>query len=241
MANYRRLRWFYDRWNDELLDARGRPVREVDATRNDIMAVELQVFDGGQFAVDSTGLIASGVAMDLTDYSNIVLGTKSQALYAADGAFTEALSGFDTTNTVHSLVNGRAAMLALFSGTPADYYIELELRTSSGNPFTMMPRPVKLRLHRDVIVGSETNMPSGVTASVNGTATISGTDTSVTVTRAGMTSTGQVILGMLTPSGSPTEPTYYESYSSGSFTINVSVAPGVGNSYNFAWTLVRLS
>lgn len=241
MATYRKQRLYLDQWNDVLLDARGRPVRELYVTRNDIMQVELQVFTGGQFAVDSAGLISSAIAVDLTTFTNIVLGYKTQALWQADGSFTEAMAGYDLNNPVHSLVNGRAAMLALYSKTPGDYYVELELLTAGGNPLTAMTRPVVLHLNRDVIVGTETNMPSGVTGAVYGNASISGTDTSVEVTVAGMTSGGQVIIGFLSPTGSPTEPTWTESYAAGKFTITTSVAPGVGNAYNFRWTLVRLA
>jgi hypothetical protein len=151
------------------------------------------------------------------------------------------MSGFDLNNTVHSLVNGRAAMLALFSASPADYYTELELRTTSGNPFSAMSKPTLATVHRDVVIGTETNMPAGVTATVNGNASISGSNTSVVVNVAGMTSGGHVILGFLAPTGSPTEPTYWASYASGAFTIHTSVAPGTDNAYNFRWTLVRLS
>ena len=241
MANYKKLRLYYDRWNDKLLDARGLPVKRLDVTRNDIYQVELQVFDGGQFAVDSSGLIASTIAVDLTEYTNIVLGLKTQALYNADGAFSLAMAGFDLTNPVHSLVGGRAAMLALFSASPADYYTELELRTTAGNPFSAMSKPTIATVHRDVVIGTETNMPAGVTAVVSGNTSIADAATSVTVSVAGIMATGQVILGFLAPTGSPTEPTYYASYATGSFTIHTSVAPGTGNAYNFRWTLVRLS
>jgi hypothetical protein len=242
MANYKKLRLFYDRWNDKLLDARGLPVKRLDVIRGDIYQVELQVFDGGQFAVDSDGLIDSAVAVDLTDYTNIVLGLKTQALYTADGAFSLAMAGFDLTNPVHSLVAGRAAMLALFSASPADYYTELELRTTAGNPFSAMSRPTVATVHRDVVIGTETNMPSGVTAVIFGNASIeNAASASDPVAVSGMTATGQVILGFLAPTGSPTEPTYWVSYAAGAFTIHTSVAPGAGNAYNFRWTLVRLS
>lgn len=241
MANYKKLRLYYDRWNDRLLDAKGLPVKRLDVTRNDIYQVELQVFDGGQFAVNSVGLIGSGVAVDLTEYTNIVLGLKTAAQYTGDGSFTLAMSGYDLNNTVHSLVNGRAAMLALFSSAPADYYTELELRTTAGNPFSAMSKPTVATVHRDVVVGTETNMPAGVTATVSGNASISDAATSVAVSVAGMTATGQVILGFLAPTGSPTEPTYWASYASGAFTIHSNVAPGTGNAYNFRWTLVRLA
>lgn len=241
MANYKKLRLYYDRWNDKLLDAKGLPVKRLDVTRNDIYQVELQVFDGGQFAVNSVGLIGSGVAVDLTEYTNIVLGLKTAAQYTGDGAFTLAMSGYDLNNTVHSLVNGRAAMLALFSSTPADYYAELELRTTAGNPFSAMSKPTVATVHRDVVIGNETNMPAGVTATVSGNASISDAATSVSVSVAGMTATGQVILGFLAPTGSPTEPTYWASYAAGAFTIHSNVTPGTGNAYNFRWTLVRLA
>lgn len=241
MANYKKLRLYYDRWNDKLLDARGLPVKRLDVTRNDIYQVELQVFDGGQFAVDSVGLVGSGIAVDLSEYTNIVLGLKTAAQYTGDGAFTLAMSGYDLNNAVHSPLNGRAALLALFSAAPADYYTELELRTTAGNPFSAMSKPTVATVHRDVVIGTETNMPAGVTATVSGNASISDAATSVAVSVAGMTATGQVILGFLAPTGSPTEPTYWASYAAGAFTIHSNVAPGTGNAYNFRWTLVRLA
>ena len=240
-TNYRRLRWYLDRDNDLLLDSRGRPLSEFNGTRNDIYAVELQVFSGGQFQVDSDGLIASTIAVSLSDYTNIVLGLKTAAQYVADGDFTLAMAGFDTTNPIYNLALGRATMLALFSSSPADYYLELELRTAAGNPLTAMVRPSILHLRRDVIIGTETSMPSGVTASVYGNASVEDSDKSVTVSRTGMTTTGQVILGMLAPTGAPTEPTYWVTYAAGAFTIHTSVAPGTGLAYNFRWTLVRLA
>jgi len=242
MAIYRKKRWYFDLWNDVLLDARGLPVKQVDFTRNDVYQVELQVFNGGQFAVNSVGLIGSGIAEDLTSYTNIVAGIKTSAQYAADGDFTLATAGFDLTNSVHSPLNGRVAMLNLWPSTPADYYGEVEMLTGAGNPLTVFNEPTIWRLNRDVIIGNEASMPSGVTASVYGNVSISNAATdSGAITVAGMASTGQVILGFLAPTGTPTVPFYWVTYSSGSFTINVDVAPGAGNAYNFRWTMVRLS
>lgn len=241
MANFKKLRWYLDRWNDVLLDARGMPVRRIDVTRSDIYNVELQVFDGGQFAVDSSGIILPANAVDLSAYTDIVLGIKSQAKYLADGDFDFALAGFDLTNPMHDPTAGGVAMLGWFPSTPADYYGELQLRTTSGQPLTAVSRPTVLHLHRQVIIGSEASMPSGVTAVLSGTATISGTNTSVAVSVAGLTATGQVILGFGAPTGTPSAPFYWETYAAGAFTINVDVAPGAGNAFNFRWTLVRLS
>jgi hypothetical protein len=242
MANYKKLRVYLDRWNNRLLDAKGLPIKRIEVVRNDVYQVELQVFDGGQFIVDSSGYIPSSIAVDLTDYTNIVLGLKTLADFTSDRDFTLAMAGFDLTNPVHDLSVGRAAMLALFSLSPSDYYTELELRTTSGNPFTAMCRPTLSTVHRDVIIGSETSMPSGVTAVIDGNSSIENDAVNTgAISVAGMTSTGQVILGFLEPTGTPTEPTYWTTYTNGSFTIHTSVAPGAGNAYNFRWTLVRLA
>lgn len=241
MANYKKLRLYYDQWNDVLLDARGVPVRRVDVTRSDIYSIELQVFNGGQFAVDSAGLIASTIAVDLTAFVDIIVGIKTQTAYLADGDFTFALAGFDLTNAVHAPALGRVAMLGWFPSTPSDYYGEIQLRTVSGQPLTAMNRPTVIHLNRQVITGTEASIPSGVTAVLSGTATISGTSTTATVAVAGLTATGQVILGFNAPTGTPTTPFYWETYAAGSFTINVDFAPGEGNAFNFRWTLVRLT
>lgn len=240
MANYKKLRLYYDRWNDRVLDARGMPIKHLDLMRNDIYQVELQVFDGGQFVVDSAGLIPGNIAVDLTEFTNIVIGLKSQAHYLADGSFDLALAGYDTNNPIHSLVNGRAAMLALFAAPSGDYYMEVELRTTLGNSLTVTNRPMMSTLHRDVIVGTEPNMPSGVSTAISGSASIedNATDTG-NISLSGMTANGQVIVGMLAPTGSPTEPTWWVEYGTDFFIIKTSAAPGIGNAYNFQWTLVR--
>jgi hypothetical protein len=241
MVTYRKIRLYYDQWNDRLLDARGQEVRSIDVTRNDVYQLELQVFSGGQFRVDDEGIINPAVAVDLTEYTSIVFALKTQAQFISDGDFTLAMAGFDTNNPNHNPSAGCVCMLALFTLASQDYYGEIELRTVSGMRWTIMSKPTLFMCHRSVILGTEPTMPSGVNSAISGNVSIEDDELSVTVLRAGMTTNGQVILGFLAPTGSPTEPTYWLSYDVGSFTIHVTSAPGVGNKYNFQWTLVRVA
>lgn len=191
MANYRKMRLYFDRWNDRLLNARGLPVQRLDMTRGDVYQVELQVFDGGQFVVDSSGMIPASSAVDLSAYTDVVLGLKTSAQYLADGDFSSVTSGFDTTNAMHNPAAGCVAMLVVPVPAPGEYYAEIVL-TASGVSMTIMSRPTVMQLHRDVVVGGETSLVTGP-ATGSGTAVVSAGETTKVVSYPGVT-TGSVVL-----------------------------------------------
>jgi hypothetical protein len=242
MDNYRKIRLYFDRWNNRLLDARGLPVKRLEATRNDLVQLEVQVFDGGQFAVDSSGYVLAANATDLSAFTGSTFALKTSANYLNDGDFSMTVAGFDTANPVHLPASGRVAVLAGLAVAAGDYYVELELRTAAGNSFSLPPSPLVLSVYRDVVLGTEATLPAGTTVPVNGnTAIADEAVATAAIAVTGMTATGQVILGVLAPTGTPTEAIYWTTYAAGSFTIHSSVAPGTGNAYNFRWTLVRLA
>lgn len=82
----------------------------------------------------------------------------------------------------------------------------------------------------------------GPTNPLSGNFSISNAATSVVLTIAGMTASGQIDIGYLPATGSPTPQIFVPDYSvAGQVTVRVPNAPGTGNSLNGRWTLIRLS
>lgn len=178
-------------------------------------------------------------APDLTTFTSALLAFKSVDAYQAGDDFDDSFADFDTGDTYHDLANNQASIAFVVStnlevGT--EYYMSLVMWDESGNKFET--NVARVMIVQPMYVGTETNTPGGVVPpSITGTATISGSNTSVTVTVADLTAaTGKVVYSQLQTDGGYSAAVV--SVSNGSFTITVPAAPELtpGDGRTFSWT-----
>lgn len=191
--------------------------------RNDVSLFRVQCVLNRGATVSLSTYQASNRTLDLSTYTGTpAFGLKTETLYAADGDYAQAWSGYATDATWHSLANGRFSLNTAPTITPAGYVCEFQLMTVGSAAWTIHGAGVaegktRCLILRDVIIGSETSAPAG-TVTTSGTATIVAGNTSVVVTLTGMTATGNVIPSLL---GVSELTTISATPGTGQFTINI--------------------
>ena len=185
--------------------------------RNDAYTLRCQAVLNRGASISGSTLQAANRTVDLSAYSGVpTFALKTETLFAADGDYSQAWTGFATDSSWHSLANGRFSLSIAPTITPATYVAEIALADGSGQAFSLhgagtAEGRTRCVLCRDVAIGGETTAASG-TSVVSGTAVITAGQTSKAVTLAGVTAGSAIIVSLLNVSELTT----------------VSVAPGAG-------------
>jgi hypothetical protein len=175
----------------------------------------------------------------LTTFTSALLCFKEVDAYQAGGDFDDSYPDFDTGDTFHDLANKQASIAFIAStklvvGT--EYYMSLVMWDEVGNKFET--NVARVMIDQPMYVGTEASTPGGVVPpAITGTATITGSNTSVTVSVPGLT----VLTGKVVISQDETDGGYVGAVTSkaaGSFTITAQSAPEItpGDGRTFAWT-----
>lgn len=178
-------------------------------------------------------------APDLSTFTSALLCFKDVDKFIAGGDFDSSYQDFDTGDTFHDLANKQAS-IAFIADTKlvvgTEYYMSLVMWDEVGNKFET--DVARVLIVQPMYVGTEASTPGGVVPpAITGTATITGSNTSVTVSVPGLTVlTGKVVISQNETSGGYVGAV--TSRAAGSFTITAQTAPEItpGDGLTFAWT-----
>lgn len=204
---------YYDVFTNQFFDPRnGRTVGDLNLVRQDYTRLRVQLVSTKDFDLATNLTAPTAAQVALTGFtSSVTFAIKTQTQYDdADGDFTQATAGFDTSDTDwHLLASGRFThTTAIISTVAAQGYLGfIRLQDASANYYTLGNFPMLIRAVGEVITGSESTIPSGASANwVTGTITSGNTYVDITVT--GMTATGRAVPVLLGASDAFTTLTY---------------------------------
>jgi hypothetical protein len=239
---------FYDPWQN------GRTIYGMSLARLDRVRVRLAVTNGALNAsqVSSTTRIPnSDYQYDLSDMTGALFVLKTMRQYEREDSFTFASLGFDTTDTAWHQASSQTSTLTLGAIVlPTDvaagrYAVELALVKSSTKARWTLQRPDPITpfladVLRPVYAGA------GLSGFLGGSWSISGSATTTDLTVASAAAGTVLSVGLLAPTGTPTDPTAITQTplpggAANTVRLTVPTAPGTGNAFNGCWSCIKAS
>lgn len=197
-------------------------------------------------ALSSAGKATGSQAYDLSgyDYSG-VFWYKTPASLFSGGDFEQAYAGFQEDAWMDSgLADGAGSIPFRIPTTQTNgiYRFGATCFADATNFMNLTGESIPGSIAA-LFTGAESTLPEGVMSPNSDVEEISGSDTSIEVSLAGMTSTGRVIVWLEASTAGTCVP--WATYGTDAFTLHVPVAPelnpGDGLVWNVGWSLLRLS